>query len=170
VPPARRARLAKVYSKGKDGALESAEPGLFMTSIEKTAMHWGGAGMFSTLGDYARFGQMLLNGGELDGARVLGRKTVELMLTNQLTHTLKPTNQFSDSDGFGYGGAVRRELAKPNTLGSVGQFGWTGAATTYFNLDPVEKTLALVFAQHFPHDQHRMFSTFSTLFYASLVN
>lgn len=177
VAPEKRARLAAVYAGasgswgeiGKDGSQVLVKE-LFMTSIEKSGMHWGGAGLFSTIGDCARFGQMLLNGGELDGVRVLGRKTVEQMLTNQLTHTLKPTNQFSDTDGFGYGGAVRTDLAKPTQLGSVGQFGWTGAATTYFNLDPQEKTLALVFAQHFPHNQHQMFQAFSTLFYASLVD
>jgi CubicO group peptidase (beta-lactamase class C family) len=113
---------------------------------------------------------MLLNGGELDGVRVLGRKSVELMLTNQLTHTAQPTNQFSESDGFGFGGAVRIDLAKGDSLGSVGQFGWSGAATTYFNMDPKERTLALVFTQHFPHDPHNLFWTFSTLFYSALVD
>jgi CubicO group peptidase (beta-lactamase class C family) len=170
VPPGKRDRLAKVYSSGKDGALDPVEESdLFMTSVDKSAMHWGGAGLFSTIGDCARFGQMLLNRGELDGARVLGRKSVELMMANELTHTPKPTNQFSDTDGFGYGGAVRLDLAKGNRLGSVGQFGWTGAATTYLNVDPQERTVALVFAQHFPHDQHELFWTFSTLFYGAMV-
>ena len=109
------------------------------------------------------------NGGELDGVRILGRKTVELMEANQLNHMARPTNQFSDADGFGFGGAVRIDLAKGNRLGSVGQFGWTGAATTYFNIDPAERTMILVFAQHFPHDEHGMFLQASTLFYASLV-
>ena len=82
----------------------------------------------------------------------------------------KVTNQFSESDGFGYGGAVRLELARGNRLGSVGQYGWTGAATTYFNIDPREHTMVLVFAQHFPHNEHHLFEAFSTLFYASLVD
>jgi CubicO group peptidase (beta-lactamase class C family) len=170
VPPAKRERLAKVYSDGTDGTLTPVKEGdLVMTALDGSDMHWGGAGMFSTIGDYARFGQMLLNRGELDGVRVLGRKSVELMLANELTHTPKPTNQFSDTDGFGYGGAVRTDLAKGNRLGSVGQFGWTGAATTYFNLDPQERTIALVFTQHFPHDAHELFWTFSTLFYAAMM-
>ena len=104
----------------------------------------GGAGLFSTAGDYARFGQMLLNGGELDGVRVLGRKTVELMMVNHLAHLARPTIQGSESDGFGLGGSVRIDLAKGNRLGSVGQFGWTGAATTYFNIDPLERTMVLL--------------------------
>jgi CubicO group peptidase (beta-lactamase class C family) len=171
VPPAKRTRLAKVYSPGKDGVLGAVpNADLVMTSLDKAGMHWGGAGLFSTLSDYARFGQMLLNGGELDGARVLGRKSVELMLANALTHTPTPYTQFSETEGFGYGGAVRLDLARPSRLGSAGQFGWSGAATTYFNIDPQEGTVALVFTQHFPHDQHQLFWTFSTLFYASLID
>jgi CubicO group peptidase (beta-lactamase class C family) len=167
VPEAKRERLAKVYSTNKQGALEPVDR-LMMTSLDGTVA-WGGAGMFSTIGDYARFGQMLLNGGELDGVRILGRKTVELMEANQLNHLAKPTNQFSDADGFGFGGAVRIDLAKGNRLGSVGQFGWTGAATTYFNIDPAERTMVLFVAQHFPRDEHGLFLQASTLFYASLV-
>lgn len=171
VPTSKRARLARVYSLNKAGVLEPLPADqLAMTSLDKTKMHWGGAGLFSTIGDYARFGQMMLNGGELDGVRVLGRKSIELMTTNALTQTPTPYRSGTDYDGFGLGGAVRVDLARSARLGSVGQFGWTGAATTYFNIDPVEKTVALVFAQHFPHDQHQLFWTFSTLFYASLVD
>ncbi|HUE86911.1 MAG TPA: serine hydrolase domain-containing protein [Vicinamibacterales bacterium] len=170
VPLSKRARVAKVYTTGKDGALAAVpDADLVMSSIETARMHWGGAGLFSTVGDYARFGQMLLDGGALDGVRVLGRKSVELMMANALTHTPTPNTAFSVADGFGYGGAVRLDLAKANRLGSPGQFGWTGAASTYFNIDPQERTVALVFTQHFPHDQHQLFWTFSTLFYASLV-
>ena len=171
VPAAKRARLAKIYTTGKDGALALVPlDQLVMTSLDKGRMHWGGAGLFSTVGDYARFGQMLLNGGELDGARLLGRKSVELMMANALTHTTTPFRTGTDYDGFGYGGAVRVDLPRSARLGSEGQFGWTGAATTYFNVDPQERTVALVFTQHFPHDQHQLFWTFSTLFYASLVD
>ena len=56
--------------------------------------------MFSTIADYSRFGQMLLNGGELDGVRNLGRKTVELMMANHLNHLARPTTEFSQADGF----------------------------------------------------------------------
>jgi CubicO group peptidase (beta-lactamase class C family) len=168
VPAGKRDRLAKVYSPNKAGALEPVEK-LFMSSVDGT-VPWGGAGMFSTIGDYARFGQMLLNGGELDGVRILGRKTVELMEANHLNHMARQTNQFSEADGFGLGGAVRIDLAKGNQLGSVGQFGWSGAATTYFNIDPKERTMVLLFAQHFPFNQHDAFFQFSSLFYAALVN
>jgi CubicO group peptidase (beta-lactamase class C family) len=111
VPAAKRGRLARIYTDRKEGGLAPVEAKeLVMTSLDAGPMHWGGAGMFSTIGDYARFGQMLLNGGELDGVRVLGRKSVELMLTNQLTRMTSPTTQFGDGDGFGFGdpGTSRR--------------------------------------------------------------
>jgi CubicO group peptidase (beta-lactamase class C family) len=168
VPAEKRDRLATVYTPGKTGALEPVKE-LPMSSVDGSGPAWGGAGMFSTIGDYARFGQMLLNGGELGGTRVLGRKTVELMQANHLNHLTRQTNQFSESDGFGLGGAVRIDLAKGNALGSVGQFGWSGAATTLFNMDPKEHTMLLVFAQHFPHNEHHVFHDASTLFYAALV-
>jgi CubicO group peptidase (beta-lactamase class C family) len=114
--------------------------------------------------------QMLLNGGQLDGVRVLSRKTVELMMANHLNSLERTTHQFSESDGFGLGGAVRLDLAKSNTLGSVGQFGWDGAATTYARLDPKERTVMILLAQHFPFDEHKVFGRFSTLVYAAIVD
>ena len=126
--------------------------------------------MFSTIGDYARFAQMLLNGGELDGVRILGRKTVELMTANHLNHLPRVTHEMSESDGFGLGVAVRLDLAKGNELGSAGQFGWSGAATTTVNIDPKERLVALVFAQHMPFNEHDLFWNFTTLTYQALVN
>jgi CubicO group peptidase (beta-lactamase class C family) len=171
VPVEKRERLARVYRAPKGGPLEVVpDRELVMSSVDPVEMHWGGAGLFSTLGDFARFGQMLLNGGELDGVRVLGRKSVELMLTNALTHTPTPYRQADGYEGFGLGGAVRLDSGRAARLGSVGQFGWSGAANTYFNIDPQESTVVVLFAQHMPMDQFRLSSTFSTLFYASLVD
>ena len=172
VAEAKRGRMAKVYTLDKANALVEVpdkqlagvhpEPGRGFAA--------GGAGMFSTIGDFARFGQMLLNGGQLDGVRILGRKTVELMMANHLNHLTPPTTGSSQAEGFGLGGSVRIDLAKGNLPGSLGQFGWSGAATTYFNIDPKEQTLVLVFAQHFPFNQHGLFWQFSTLMYAALVD
>ena len=172
VPEAKRVRLAKIYTPDKEGKLgelpESQMAGVFPEPGRGFAA--GGAGMFSTIGDYARFGQMLLNGGELDGVRILGRKTVELMMTNHLNHLARPTTGGDDSNGFGLGGRVRIDLARGNAPGSLGQFGWSGAATTYFDIDPKEKTMILIVAQHFPFNQHDIFGQASTLIYASLVD
>ena len=170
VPPAKLARLAKTYEKGEDGKLRPAKSVFGIEAGPGPKLEAGGAGLFSTTGDYARFMQMLLNGGELEGVRILSRKTVELMMANHLNHMPRTTHQWSESDGFGLGGAVRIDLAKGNALGSVGQFGWSGAATTYANLDPKEKTVALLFVQHFPHNEHEIFWRFSTLAYASIID
>jgi CubicO group peptidase (beta-lactamase class C family) len=172
VPDAKRSRLAKIYTPDKEGMLgelpENQMAGVFAEPGRGFAA--GGAGMFSTIGDYARFGQMLLNGGELEGVRILGRKTVELMMTNHLNHLARPTTGGDDAFGFGLGGRVRIDLAKGNAPGSVGQFGWSGAATTYFDIDPKEQTMILIVAQHFPFNQHDLFGQASTLIYASLVD
>jgi CubicO group peptidase (beta-lactamase class C family) len=170
VPETKRARLAKTYEKGGDGKLRPAKPVFGVEPGPGPKLEAGGAGLFSTTGDYARFMQMLLNGGELDGVRILSRKTVELMMANHLNHLPRTTHQWSEADGFGLGGAVRVDLAKGNAPGSVGQFGWSGAATTYANLDPQEKTVALLFVQHFPHDAHKIFWRFSTLFYQAIAD
>jgi CubicO group peptidase (beta-lactamase class C family) len=168
----KRARLATIYVPDKEGTLtvlpEDQMAGVFPEPGRGFAA--GGAGMFSTIGDYARFGQMLLNGGELDGVRILGRKTVELMMANHLNHLARPTIGGDDAFGFGLGGRVRIDLAKGNAPGSLGQFGWSGAATTYFDIDPKEKTMILIVAQHFPYNQHDIFGQASTLIYASLVD
>ena len=177
VPADKRARLAKVYTTDKSGAL-TAMPVAGVGEADEIpypdeagrGFPSGGGGLFSTIDDYARFGQMLLNGGELDGVRVLGRKTVESMWSNHLVHLDPPTLDSSRSEGFGLGGSVRLDLASGAPLGSIGQFGWSGAATTYFNIDPQEGTLALLFTQHMPFNQHGVFETFSTLMYAALID
>jgi CubicO group peptidase (beta-lactamase class C family) len=180
VPAEKRSRLAMVYSKDKTGSLAipaapplaapkpAGEP-LPYPDVEGRGFPSGGGGLFSTIDDYARFGQMLLNGGEIDGVRLLGRKTVESMRSNHLLFLDRPTTD-NGADGFGLGGAVRRHLAHGGPLGSVGQFGWSGAASTYFNIDPEEGTMALLFAQHFPHNEHDIFGLFSTMMYAALVD
>jgi len=169
VPEEKRARQARIYELGPDGKLRPAKPILNSYRGPGDGFPSGGGGLYSTIGDYARFAQMLLNGGRLDGVQILSRKTVELMLANHLNHLAQPTLSPNGADGFGLGGSVRLDLAKGNSLGSVGQFGWSGAATTYFNLDPREETVALLFIQHFPYDPHGLFPKFSTLFYQSLV-
>jgi CubicO group peptidase (beta-lactamase class C family) len=170
VPEAKRGRLARVYEKGPEGRLQPVKWLLDEEPVLLPKVLSGGGGLFSTTGDYARFMQMLLNGGRLDGSRVLSPKTVELMMANHLVLTPAPTLGDDRSSGFGLGGAVRVDLAKGATPGSVGQFGWSGMATTYANLDPQEKTVALLFVQHLPYDEHKIFWRFSTLFYQAIVD
>ena len=173
VAPEKRARVARIYTTGKSGQLEAAKAPVDRVPYpdeEGRIFPSGGGGLFSTSGDYARFGQMLLNGGELDGVRILGRKTVELMETNHLSGLSRQTIDANDYDGFGLGGSVRVSLERSARLGLLGQFGWSGAATTDFRIDPRERLLMLVLTQHFPFDQHDIFWNFSTLAYAALVD
>ena len=170
VPEAKRGRIATIYEKGKDGKLAPAKPGFAVRPEPGPKLEAGGAGLFSTVSDYARFMQMLLGGGQLEGTRVLSRKTVELMMANHLGHMERKTIEFDDYDGFGLGGAVRIDLARGNQAGSLGEFGWSGAATTRALIDPQEKLVTLVFAQHFPHNEHGLFWRFSTLVYAAIAD
>ena len=168
VPAEKMGRLAKVYHR-KDGRFQPMDPVAASFAEKGRGFPTGGAGMFSTAGDYARFAQMLLGGGELDGVRILGRKTVELMRANHLNHLARTTHEFSEADGFGLGVYVRQDLAKSNQLGSAGTFGWSGAATTNVIMDPQEKLVAVLMAQHMPFNEHDLFWHFSTLTYQALV-
>jgi CubicO group peptidase (beta-lactamase class C family) len=185
VPPEKIGRLALVYAHPKPGAgttnggqagtvpaerFVESKPMASAYAEKGRGIAAGGSGMFSTIGDYARLAQMLLNEGELDGVRILGRKTVELMTANHLNHLPRVTHEFSNAYGFGLGVQVRIDLAKGNELGSVGQFGWSGAATTTVNIDPKEQLVALVFAQHAPFNEHDLFWHFNTLVYQALVD
>lgn len=169
LPASAHSRIARIYTRDSDGALTVVEPFADVHPAPGRGFAAGGAGMFSTAADYARFGQMLLDGGELHGVRILGRKTVELMMLNHLAHLDQPTVEAGGGDGFGLGGLVRVNVANTNGLGSVGQFGWNGAACTFFRIDPVEDTLVLLLTQQAPYDEAE-FDRFSTLFYASLVD
>jgi len=151
VPAAKRARIADVSAVGPQGRLVS--PAAQAPGEPLNAYPSGAGGLYSTAGDYARFCQMLLNGGTLDGVTVLGRKSVELMLMNHLTHLTPPVNEFSDAEGFGLGGYVVLDVARRGRPGSVGQFGWSGSMSTYFTLDPKEQLIAILMLQHQPRDR-----------------
>jgi CubicO group peptidase (beta-lactamase class C family) len=170
VPEAKRGRLATIYQKGDEGKLKPANPGFAIKPDAGPKLEAGGAGLFSTPGDYARFMQMLLNGGELEGTRLLSRKTVELMTANHLAHMARPTISGNDFEGFGLGGAVRVDLARGPLPGSVGEFGWSGAATTRARMDPKEKLLTLFFTQHFPNDEHGLYWRLVTLVYSAITD
>jgi CubicO group peptidase (beta-lactamase class C family) len=110
----------------------------------------GGHGLFGTIGDYFRFGQMLANGGELDGARILGRKTLELMHSNHVPAALLPLDVGGlplPGYGFGLGSRVLLDVAQSGAPGSVGEFGWSGAAKTHYWADPKEQLVGLFMTQ-----------------------
>ena len=148
LPPAKRDRLATVYAN-VDGKLELAPEdgwngqGKFVDGPRKCFS--GGAGLVSTAMDYARFLQMILNGGELDGHRILGRKTVELMSVDHL-HGIP----FNPGEGFGLGFDVLKDLGARGLPGSVGELGWGGAYHSEYWIDPVEDMVVVHLTQLIP--------------------
>jgi CubicO group peptidase (beta-lactamase class C family) len=116
--------------------------------LEKPTMESGGGGLVSTTMDYARFSQMLLNGGTLDGNRLIGRKTLQLMASNHLGPAVKVDSPLMPAGhGFGLGFAVRTQAGVAPFPGSVGQFFWSGMAGTFFWIDPVEEMFAVFMMQ-----------------------
>ncbi|MFC4763159.1 serine hydrolase domain-containing protein [Dyella koreensis] len=153
VPTAERGRVVDLTIMGKDGklALASTESARH-PGVPLNAYTSGAGGLYSTAADYARFAQMLLNGGSLDGQSLLKRETVALMMRNQLTMLHPPVTQFSDAEGFGIGGYVVLDPVRRGQLGSVGQYGWSGAASTTYTIDPKEHLVAILLLQHVPRE------------------
>lgn len=166
VPAEKMNRLAKTY-KLVDGKFVEDKPIIETWPEEGRGIEAGGAGIFSTAGDYARFAQMLCNGGTLDGKRILGRKTIELMTANHMV-TLPNNQAATRQKGFGLGVEVTTDLGQLSMPSSIGQFGWYGAATTYCQIDPKEKIVAIALVQHFPFNQHSFFAAFQTGYYQAL--
>lgn len=166
VPEEKRHRLAKTY-KVVNGKFVEDQPILETWPEKGRGIEAGGSGLFSTAPDFARFAQMLLNGGTLNGKRILGRKTIELMTANHMLNL--PNNQAATRQkGFGLGVEVTTDLGRLSVPSSPGQFGWYGAATTYCQIDPREKIVAIAMVQHFPFNQHQFFAKFQTGYYQAL--
>jgi CubicO group peptidase (beta-lactamase class C family) len=171
VTPAMEGHLTTAYTRGPDGRLQATSPLLALEFTSEGRMLSGGGGLLSTAGDYLRFAQMLLNGGELDGHRVLKRETVALMMQNHLPPVLTPIPPITADwppgrNGFGYGGAVR--VDSDTTLpGSAGTFRWAGAASTFFWVDPRADLVAIVWTQQLP-PAWSLDALFQRLVYASV--
>lgn len=168
VPADKTNRVAITYKQGPDGKLVEDAPIIGTWTEEGRGIESGGGGLFSTANDYFQFAQMLLNGGRLDGKRILGRKTVELMTANHLLSLPDQEEVAKRAQGFGLGVEVQQDLGRGAQPGSPGAFGWYGAATTYVRIDPREEVVAIAFAQHFPFNQHNFFGKFTTGYYQAL--
>jgi len=126
----------------------SSEPVQLFNMLDRPAMESGGGGLVSTTMDYARFCQMLLNGGTLDGTRIIGRKTLELMASDHLSPEVKIMGTLvPPGHGFGLGFAVRRQAGIAPFPGSTGQFFWSGMGGTFFWIDPMEDLFAVFMTQ-----------------------
>ncbi len=164
-------RTAAIY-RAQDGKLTKVPSEETRAGTERPNFESGGGGLFCSIGDYARFGQMLLNGGALDGQRILGRKTVELMRTDHLTPAQAATFDFREGSqrGCGYGLCVRvrNDTAYAGLNISRGEFGWDGAAGTWFSADPEEDAVLLFMIQRFPGGQDWMHYRMLAGMYAGL--
>ena len=166
VPDSKSDRVAPTYGhSGPDRAL-----GLGDTSIcdLPPTLFSGGAGLRSTAQDYARFAQMLLNGGELDGARILGRKTVELMTVDHLEEGM-PTGFLSPGWSFGLGFTVKTEAGLDGLPSSVGEYNWIGIQGTSFWVDPEEDLVGVFMVQIRPNRDITFRDQFKRLVYQALI-
>ncbi|BCS34869.1 serine hydrolase [Luteitalea sp. TBR-22] len=173
VPPEKRSRLANLYQR--DGTAPLAVAGVSPGSAGRTSVpypdaegrlfHSGGGGLFSTADDYLRFAQMLLEGGALGGARILGRKTVETMAADQNGRLPERTPSHL---GFGFGVAMRLDHAGGAPAGSIGEYGWSGAATTLVDIDPQERLVAVLLTQVLPYDQPQIFAVYRAMLNAAI--
>jgi CubicO group peptidase (beta-lactamase class C family) len=170
VPPDQLGRLAPVYSPDGRGGLRRDETQSDHSSAP--TFHGGRTGLVSTAADYARFCQMLLDGGALGGTRLLGRKTVELMTANHWTADASPYPPgFPVPDGYGFGLGMRTlvDAARSGMLSSVGEYGWAGAHSTHFWIDPREELVGVFLVQLLPPN-FRPAWRFQVLAYQALVD
>jgi CubicO group peptidase (beta-lactamase class C family) len=152
VPEAKHGRIAEPQVDPETGATDSL---IDITHAPK--MFAGGHGLVSTAADYARFCQMMLDGGVLDGARLLSRKTVEFMTADHLGDGISKDGTLylpGPGYGFGLGFGVRTSAGESPWPGSVGEFFWGGYAGTYFWIDPAEQLVVVYMMQSVKHRSH----------------
>jgi CubicO group peptidase (beta-lactamase class C family) len=167
-------RFCTLYGKTSDidfGVLDLPESSEYLPPV---TLHSGGSGLVSTASDYLQFARCILNKGELDGVRLLGPKTVELMTCNHLPLTLLPI-AFEGSEpmlgmGFGLGFAVMLDTAQSGVMGSAGDLSWGGYAETFFCVDPKEDLIAILMAQYLPSQTYPIRKEFRTAVYQSLIS
>lgn len=169
LPPAKRDRLATVYSAQENGTIARTPNTGGMTSqgayVEGPRKSFsGGAGLLGTVTDYARFLQLLLNGGELDGVRLLSPKTVQLMVADHVE------NYGGSAHGFGLGFETVEDLGAYGLPGSEGTFGWGSAYHSTYWVDPQEDMIVVYFTQLIPARAIDDFGKLRALVYAALVH
>ncbi len=173
-------RLATLYGATESDPLAQLEPNhpspfVYATSSERIQLHSGGMGLLSTARDYWLFSQMMLNGGQLDGQRILSRKTVELMTMNHLPRSLLPvryngvTPESLAGYGFGLGYSITLDPSATGALGSQGDFGWGGVADTYCWIDKKEDIIGILLQQFIPSMLHAGRRDFRNAAYQALT-
>ncbi len=175
VPAEKLPRFAAMYARGPDGtpALIDDPRSSGFTKVRQLAS--GGGGLVGTAPDYLTFCRMMLNQGHLNGVRLLGRKTVELMTANHLRGDMADMGQarFSESSytgiGFGLGFSVMLDPAKAQILGSRGEYAWGGAASTAFWIDPAEQLAVVLMTQLLPSSTYPIRRELRVLTYQAIT-
>ncbi|MDE3082760.1 MAG: beta-lactamase family protein [Acidobacteriota bacterium] len=175
-PPEKAERLAQIYVPSNGASVPFEHLGRH--SFTWPSMLGGGGGLIASAADYQRFMTMLLHGGELDGVRLLSSRTLALMVENHLPDDTDlaslATDSFSESDfagvGFGLGFSVVLDRRANRSLVSEGTFGWGGAASTVFWVDPLEELTVSFFTQLLPSGTYPIRRELQRLVYSSLVD
>jgi CubicO group peptidase (beta-lactamase class C family) len=176
VPAEKLARFTAMYSRGEDGRPKLVDAPRDSRFAKPPALASGGGGLVGTAGDYMRFCRFMLNKGELDGVRLLGRKTVELMTRNHLRGDMADMGmpRFSESTyegiGFGLGFSVMLDPARAQIVGTRGEYAWGGAASTAFWCDPAEDIAVLLLTQLLPSSTYPVRRELRVLTYAAIVD
>ena len=163
VPVEQHVRLAEPFALNPDTGV----PVSLYDARVPAALEGGGGGLLSTAADYARFLHLLLNGGSLEGRRLLGHKTVEFMTADHLGALPRSGDVLPPGHGFGLGFAVKTDLGMHTEPGSVGTYGWSGAAGTAFFVDPKESMFAMIMVQA-PGQLDEVRELFRQLVYAAV--
>jgi CubicO group peptidase (beta-lactamase class C family) len=177
VPAAKASRLAACYMLDRDARLRLQDDPSNSSYLRVPTFISGGGGLVSTAADYLRFCRMLLNGGVLDGVRLLSPKTVELMTANHLPGGKElpdmSVSLFSEASysgvGFGLGFAVTTNPARTLVPGSEGDFFWGGMASTYFWIDPREQLIVIFMTQFIPSTLYNLRRELRTLVYSAFT-
>ena len=167
VPEAKHARFAASYTPDGKGGIQLIDDPATSRYLKPRRVNSGGGGLVSTVGDYARFCRLMLGKGQLDGNRLLGPETVGLMTSNHLNGGIAC---MGDGIGFGLGFSVLIEPAKAQIVGSPGAYGWAGAASTAFWVDPAEDLYAVLMTQLSPWSSFPFSRELKALTYQAIVD
>ena len=154
IPEDKRMRLAAAYDSDNQGSLSRRNSDLF-TYSSRTRLLSGGGGLASTILDYTRFLQMIANGGEWNGQRLLQKKTVETMTRNHLSGPAMPIRfpgNIRHGTGFGLGFSVKTAQTDWNKAGRLGEYGWGGMLSTHFWISPADQLVVVTMEQTYPFD------------------
>ncbi len=172
VPPEKVDRLCAIYGSDEAGMPKLIPHGEVANGDVRlpTSCPSGGGGLVSTMADYLRFANMLLNGGELDGTRLVGPLTIERMTANAVPQSMLPLKIGIERYGYGFGLGFRVMVdpGRANGYSSSGEYGWSGVANTHVVIDPRQELITLMMTQMWSEEPHRPRSIYPNLIYQAI--